>query len=272
VQVVVHAAAVIDVLDSANAAEKILKPSLQGSRNVLKSIQRSGSVRRLVYISSVAAVQSPYGLEESHVFGEADWNSWSTLERDAYGFAKTSAERWLTDELEKDASCDLISLCPAIVLGPCLAKAHTKSSCALVRECIYHNPMNSYFGSFVDVRDLAAATVASLTSDRSRGARFIVVSDEPPMLTTQLATLAAAELPQYSFVGTPKHSEWLVWLLARVGMATPFQEAMVVKRFIFSNSQLKEILGVRPRPLAETVKDTATSMIDHGWVKPKLSR
>jgi len=266
---VVHTAAVVEVLDSKNAEEKILKPSLEGSKNVLGSVRRSGSVRRLVYTSSVAAVQSAFGLDASHVFTEDDWNGWSTLESDAYGFAKAAAERMLWSELQGDAACDLVSLCPAVVLGPCLTKAHTKTSTVLVREAMFHNPMNSYYASFVDVRDVAAACLAALTVPAAGGKRFIVVGDEPPMLTTALADYAAVELPQYSFKGAAKYSEWLVWLLARLGVVAPFQEAMSTKKLPFSNAQLKAVLGVAPRTLGACVKDTAVSMIEGGWVKPK---
>ena len=88
-------------------------------------------------------------------------------------------------------------------------------------------------------------------------------------MTTELASYAAAELPQYKITGTPKYSPWLLWLLAKVGVVTPFQDAMSTRKLPFSNAQLKEVLGVQPRPLAECVKDTATSMIEGGWVKPK---
>lgn len=269
-EVVIHSAAVIDVLDTANAAEKVLKPAVAGSENVLASVGRVGSVRRLIYISSVAAVQRAYGDEESHTYTEEDWNTWSTLQSDAYGYAKMTAERMLWDRIGQHPSCDLVSLCPAVVLGPCLTKAHTKTSCALVRECLYHNPMNSYYASFVDVRDVAAAALAALDSEEAAGKRFIVVSNEAPMLTTELGTYAAGELPQYSIKAIPKYSEWLLWLLARVGIVTSFQEAMATRRFRFSNSQLKAVLKVQPRSLSTTVKDTASSMIDNGWVKPKL--
>jgi len=260
---------VVEVLDSKNAEQNILKPSLQGSANVLGSVRRSGSVRRLVYTSSVAAVQSAYGRDANHVFTEEDWNGWSTLESDAYGYSKAKAERMLWDELSGDVSCDLVCLCPGVILGPCLTKAHTKSSCVLIREALFHNPLNCYFASFVDVRDVAAACVKALTVVAAGGKRFIVVGDEPPMLTTELAVYGAAELPQYAFQGMAKYSAWLLWLLARVGMVTPFQEAMSTQRYAFSNAQLKAVLGVAPRPLGESVRDTAVSMIEGGWVKPK---
>ena len=45
--------------------------------------------------------------------------------------------------LKADTSTSLVTLCPAVILGPCLTKAHTKSSTVLVREAIFHNPMNA---------------------------------------------------------------------------------------------------------------------------------
>ena len=56
----------VEVLDSSNVEEKILKPSLKGSENVLGSIRRSESVKRLVHISSVAAVRDSSSSPEDH--------------------------------------------------------------------------------------------------------------------------------------------------------------------------------------------------------------
>ena len=85
---VVHTVAIVEVIDNTDAENRILKPALEGTRTALESAARVGSVRRFVVLSSVAAVQSMLGKPDSHVFTEADWNDWSTLATDAYGFAK----------------------------------------------------------------------------------------------------------------------------------------------------------------------------------------
>ena len=121
----------------------------------------------------------------------------------------------------------------------------------------------------MDVRDVAAAVAAAAAADAAAGKRFIVVASEPPMATSELGAIAQAELPQYKLVGSPKYSAWTVWMLARVGVVTPFEEAMNARFFRFGNAPLKATLGVMPRPLATTVKDTVLSMIEGGWVKPK---
>ena len=90
---VVHTVAVVEVLDNTDAENRILRPALEGTRVALESAAKAGSVRRFVVLSSVAAVQSALGRPDSHVFTEADWNGWSTLGSDAYGFAKAQQER-----------------------------------------------------------------------------------------------------------------------------------------------------------------------------------
>ena len=93
----------------------------------------------------------------------------------------------------------------------------------LVREHLFGNSMNAYNTSFVDVRDVAlllltsllltsyfllpfatwqvrdvaAAASAGLTSDQAGGKRFIVTGDEGPMSTLDLGPIAQRALPQY---------------------------------------------------------------------------
>lgn len=266
---VVHTVAVVEVIDSSDAASKILKPALEGTKIALEAAAKA-RVKRFVVLSSVAAVHSVLGKPNDYVFTEKDWNEWSKLDTDAYGYAKTRQERAVWDFVaETRPSFDAVAVNPTVVLGPCLAKAHTKSSAVLVRECVYNNKMNDYMATFVDVRDVAAGIAAALVRPAAGGERFILVGDEPPIRTVGLAQIAQAALPQYVLSSSAKVGAWTVWLLARVGYVTPFQEAVATRAIAFSGVKAKEVLGVAPRPLSDTVKATAESMIDGGWVKPK---
>ena len=139
----------------------------------------------------------------------------------------------------------------------------------LVREHLFGNSMNAYNTSFVDVRDVAAAASAGLTSEAAGGKRFIVTGDEGPMSTLDLGPIAQRALPQYRIGGKAQYRPWLLWLLARLGFVSAFQESQVTRFFRFGNEQCKAVLGVAPRPLEETVEDAATAMISGGWVKPR---
>lgn len=267
---VVHTAAVVEVLDSSDAQERIVKPAVAGTKNVVASCRACASVQRLVMTSSVAAVQSPLGKPDSHVYTEADWNEWSSISTDAYGFAKTSAEREAWASLKATpAPFDASVICPSVTLGPPLTKAHTKASTVLVRELLYNNTMNNYVTSFVDVRDVAAAAVAALTTAAAGGERFIVTGDDKPMDTLALGPLLQAQLPQYKVGSAGKYGPWFIWLGAKVGLVSVFQESQFARKFVFSNAKLKEVLRVSPRPLPDTLREAAQKMIDEGWVKPK---
>jgi nucleoside-diphosphate-sugar epimerase len=82
---IVHTAAVVEILDNRNAMNAIVRPAVTGTKNVLASARKAGSVKRVVVTSSVAAIQLPYGKPDDHVYTEEDWNDWSTIETDPYG-------------------------------------------------------------------------------------------------------------------------------------------------------------------------------------------
>eukprot|EP00931_Biecheleriopsis_adriatica_P091226 TRINITY_DN65123_c0_g1_i1.p1 TRINITY_DN65123_c0_g1~~TRINITY_DN65123_c0_g1_i1.p1 ORF type:complete len:358 (-),score=38.70 TRINITY_DN65123_c0_g1_i1:193-1266(-) len=275
---VIHTAAVVEILQVTDPQKEIVDPAVVGTRNVLDSIDKSGSVKTLVYTSTVLAVQS-FGKEEDHLFTEADWNDWSTIENgDPYGYAKTQAETLVHSHSRgKPYSVRVIN--PGVVLGPVFCKAHTKSSTVLVRELLYQNPMNNYFSSFVDARDVAKAHLEALERPAAAGKRFIVVSDAGCMCTTDLQAYSAKACPEFATTGVPKFSPMTLSVLSVLSkiplvgsfFMSEFQRLVFQCKIEFSNASAKDVLGLTFRPLEETVRDSARSMVDGGFVKPKLN-
>jgi len=71
---VIHAAAVVEVGHTKDPQREIVDPSVEGVKNVLASISKSGTVKQLVHTSSVASIhqrQKP----SSYVHTEKDWNT-----------------------------------------------------------------------------------------------------------------------------------------------------------------------------------------------------
>ena len=79
-------------------------------------------------------------------------------------------------------------------------------------------------------------------------------------------------MPQYRIGGHARVGPWVLWLLARIGYVTPFQEAVATRKLLLSNAKAKQVLGLAPRPLRETVRATAQSMIDGGYVTPLAAK
>ena len=157
--VVIHTAAEV-VLGS---KESIITASVDGTKNVLSSVDKSKKVRRFVQTSSVAAIQK-YDQSPNHKFTEKDWNDWSSVEKgDAYGVAKTRAEQLVNKHFNTgDGKRSSVAVNPGVVIGPVMAKPHTKASAVFLRDCIFGNKVMNFPSTFVDVRDVAIAHVNAM--------------------------------------------------------------------------------------------------------------
>lgn len=71
----------------------LIKPAVMGTENVLRSVNATPSVERVIITSSTAAVFTD-GTErgEGHVFTEADWNLTATPTLFPYFYSKMMAE------------------------------------------------------------------------------------------------------------------------------------------------------------------------------------
>lgn len=274
VDAVIHAAAVVEIGDSKDPEKDIVRPSVDGVKNVLASADKAGCIKRFVHTSSVISTVN-IDKEQTYEVSEKDWNETSTVANgDPYGFAKTAAEK--TAHAHKGAF-DLVSILPGVCLGPSLCKAHTKASVVIVRQMLYGNAQPVYQMSFVDVRDVAEAHVKALRdlapSEEPR--RYLLCSDTQMMLSG-LEEPMRKLFPDYkincvSSIGSVGQTVLGVPLLWRA-MTTEFNRAMFYQRFTMNNKRSKSELGVQYRPLEETLKDAVTGMVDSGFVKARMTK
>ncbi|KAH8072311.1 hypothetical protein JL721_3576 [Aureococcus anophagefferens] len=141
--------------------------------NVLRSVDRAPTVQRFIHTSSIAAIQR-YDKGAGHVFSEADFNDWSTIENgDAYGYGKTR--------------------------GEIIARAHFAEG----------DQSRNEGANFVDVRDVAAAHATALEkAEELDGMRFVLVNDHPCMNILGLGAAAAASFPDYDLRSVPLLPPW----------------------------------------------------------------
>eukprot|EP01052_Picozoa_sp_SAG31_P001995 SAG31_NODE_67_length_28318_cov_6.493674_13_plen_301_part_00 len=174
---VVHTAAVVAIV-AKDPEKEIVSPSVDGTANVLKSIDKAGTIKRIVHTSSIAAVQS-YDKGSGYIFTEEDKATWSSVARgDPYGFAKLGAEEAVARHVSKQSVYDHVVINPVVVWGPCLTKAHTKASPSFLRDILYGNPKPDAWITIVDVREVALAHVQALRRQQCAGKRYIVAHDQ----------------------------------------------------------------------------------------------
>lgn len=252
-----------------DAQEQLVRPALEGTRNVLDSVNEADSVKRVVLTSSVAAI---YGDNADMVgrgaFTDQDWNTTSTVDHQAYSYSKTVAEREAWTIRRAQHRWDLVTVHPSLVLGPALTTASASGSMTTMR----HFTDNSLvLGApalrmgVVDVRDVARTHIAAGFTDEASG-RYIANSEITSLLGIgsvlrrhfrDRAAFPRRELPKF-----------LVELAApAAGMTRKSVRLNVGLPLAFDNARTRAELGITFRPAEESVTEHFQQMIDDGLAR-----
>ena len=256
-------------MDVKDAQKELMDPALNGTHNVLAEANRTDSVKRVVVTSSCAAIYTDAIDTQKAPGGRLDesvWNTTASLEYQPYFYSKTVAERAAWEIAEAQDRWTLVTVNPAMVLGPAIGGKATSESFNMMRQVgdgkMKHGAPRFGWG-VVDVRDLAQAHLAAGFLQNANG-RNIIVGHESNLLDTLL-------LLQERFGATlplPKKAapKWLVWLMApMVGMERRYVAGSVNVPWKADNSKGKRELGVTYRPLKETMEDMFQYMVDTGY-------
>ena len=246
--------------------DDLVRPARDGTLRVLKAA-RDARIKRVVMTSSISAIICGGGVREQP-FTEEDWTD-ETNRRDTspYDRAKTLAERaawaWLAAE---GGGLELVTVNPSLVLGPVLGSDYS-ASIEFVKKLLDGSiPALPRFGfNVVDVRDVARLHVLAMTTPEAAGQRFIGsgdyywMSDVARMLKQGLSD-QAKKVP---FIPVPDFVARMAALFDPIVRGRLYE---LGKRRPVSSEKAKRVLGWTPRPIAETVLDTARSLQASGLV------
>lgn len=173
---VVHCASPFK-LTSTNPKEEIIKPAIEGTRNVILACKGSKTIKKLVLISSAAVIK---GKKKDYIYTENDWNE-EILEKEAYPYSKLQSEKLAWDMFKsKDIDCELVVLNPGFVIGPSVEKKSDSVSFKTIQGIIdgetkklHNRPLN-----VIDVRDVAMAVLNSIQLQDVGMNRFILASEK----------------------------------------------------------------------------------------------
>ncbi len=262
---------------NANAPQEVYDGAVDGTRNLMDSAKKSGSVKRVIYTSSFAAVGHP--APPGYVFTEADWAS-DGRENDAfwnlenlnekgqtgYEMGKVHTEQMLYRMAEEDGSFEAMSINPIVVLGPLLAKAHELvfSWQWAVGRMLRGKPCNrgwQHLWNIVDVRDVAMAHALALESDvATNGDRYILsATDESGEIDVlQLQEHLRKAFPDIEVGGAPDEMHAM---LEKHGKVYDAPRAHCDKA--------RRDLGLETHDVADTLRETGRTLIDLGIIEPK---
>jgi dihydroflavonol-4-reductase len=246
--------------------EDLIEPAREGTLRVLRAARDAG-VQRFVMTSSVAAIV--YGRGRGvHRFTEADWTPHDAPDASPYTLSKTLAERAARDWVAREgARLEFCSANPSVVLGPVSGDDYS-SSIGLVKRLLdgaMPGCPDLGFG-IVDVRDVAELHLRLLVEPGMAGERFI--ASGPFMKIVDIAQLLKRELgAQAARVPTRRLPDWVVRLAARFDPLLRTAVGELGAERHTDAAHARERLGWVPRPVAQTILDTARSLIDQGLVK-----
>lgn len=253
-----------------NPQKELIEPAVNGTKNVLDSVNLTPSIKRVVVTSSCAAIyadaidceKAPNG-----TLTEAIWNTVSSLEYQPYSYSKTLAEKAAWEMMEKQSQWDLVTINPCFVMGPMLNPKGTTSESFNILKQLGDGTMKAGIPKMglgvVDVRDVANAHYLAGFTPSAKG-RYITSAHNTNFLDMAL-TLQPKFGDKYPL---PKRA-LPKWLLMIVG---PFANKLFTRQFIRNNvniewkadnSKIKKELGMKFMPLQKTMEDGFQILVDN---------
>ncbi len=258
-------------LKIADAQTDLIEPAVQGTRNVLQAATRSGSVKKVVLTSSVAAIygdardMQDQGLEQ---FSEAHFNHTSNINHQPYSYSKTLAEKLAWELHENQSQWQLAVINPGFVMGSLLSPRSHSESLTFMRNMLSGKlaagaPDLRF--ALVDVRDVADAHVAAMTESRARG-RYIVVNKVMSVL--QMAQIIERLFPGKFHLPKKTAPKILLYLTGWLfGLTTRYIKNNVGYALAFDNRRSIRELGLHYHPVENTFRDMVKSMQKQGLIK-----
>lgn len=244
----------------------LIIPAREGALRAVRFASAAG-VKRVVMTSSVAAIAYGHG-KTIGTYTEADWTNLNGPQVHAYAKSKTIAERAARDWMAaQGGSMEYVSINPAAVLGPVLSADFSSSVQIVTRLLSGSLPGLPNFGfGVVDVRDVADLHVRALTAQGINGERFI--ASGPFMTMREVAAVLRDRMGiEGRKVPTRGLPDFVLHLTSLLDPAIRMVTGELGKQRITPSDHARTVLGWHPRPAADTIADSARSLIDRGVVK-----
>ncbi len=269
-------------LGSGDTSMDVFNGGVTGTQNVIDAINASGSVRRLIYTSSMAAVRGSRNARRTgpadYEWTETDWayqgiepEVWESP-RNAYARSKVETERLVNAAADASGGkWDAITMAPAMICGPVLFKAQVGQwieqigRLAAGLPTAWPSKYDMYY-DIIDVRDLVKAErlAAESTVDHraTLGGPRYVMHGTGGRSALRLGTEVTAIIHEY----------FPAFALGEPAMVTSSGERITVEsNGVNDCKKAKSVLGATIRPVEDTIRAVIETSIELGVIEPKLT-
>jgi len=268
---VIHTASPFLLQGIKDGENQLIKPALEGTRNVLNTVNETPSVQRVVLTSSVVAMWID-NTEKSHyaqeIFDETAWNRNGSLDYQPYSYSKTVAEKEAWKMVEAQDRWDLVVINPGFVLGPSLSTRMDGATMQFMKQLAdgtLSMGAPEFFFATVDVRDVSYAHLLAAFKPEAEG-RHLTAGEV--MTLPEMGRMLKEDFARYP-LPTRQLPKWLFTLMAPVfGMSRENAKRNIGVSLKIDNSK-SQSLGVSYRPIKETLVDQLNQMLESGLVLKK---
>ena len=254
-----------------DATKEFYHPVVDGTKNVLETVNKTNSVKTVIYTSSGFAVygdNADIALTPSGTLNEDCWNTTSTLDHNPYSYCKATAEKLAWDYANKQKNWVLKVINPVNPVGATKSGFSTSGAHELYVQ-LGNGAMKSgappvEFG-IVDIEDVADAHVNAAFNKKASG-RFLIFGEAMSLL--DLANILREKFGEKYPIPKKEMPKWLVWLVA------PLLDKTLSRKYIGKNmgyawkgdnSKSINELGIKYRPVKSSAVAMFQQMIDNDF-------
>ncbi|MEC3993826.1 NAD-dependent epimerase/dehydratase family protein [Actinacidiphila sp. DG2A-62] len=250
------------VLTKPKDPAELIRPAVEGATRAVGAALDAG-VERVVMTSSLATVQFARA-PEGHVYTDADWTDPDDPRLNAYTVSKVRAERAARELVRQRGVPDRLALInPGAVIGPLLTNDPGTSVTAIQQIMAGALPMIPDLRlPWADVRDIADAHIAAMTSPSAAGRRTIVATD--PMSLIEVARVIRERLPEASRkVPARAMPTWFTWLASVFEPQLRDNRWLIGQKQRFDRTTAEALLGHPLRSIPDAIEQTGRSLAEH---------
>lgn len=246
--ILMHTASPFTLTREGDPFEQFINPAVKGTENVLGAATKSGTVKRVILTSSVAAITNcnvDIKRTKEGKFTEEYWNEETDPNVDPYRFSKTAAEKRAWEIAQTQNNWELVVINPGGVLGPSLTDATISGSVDMLKQILGGDMAQGVPAlglGMVDVRDVADAHISAAFNSNATG-RYILV--EKYMAMMDVANVLRPEFGDKIALPKKVVPKFLVSLMAKkIGFTKRFVKDNIGIIVNFDNSKSKNDLGI----------------------------
>ncbi|WP_429922948.1 NAD-dependent epimerase/dehydratase family protein [Agrobacterium vitis] len=239
---------------------EMVEPALQGTRNVLGSVNRTESVRRVVMTSTIGAIFGDYidvRSMKNNTVAEEYFNTSSNVQNNPYHYSKVLAEKEAWKIQGEQSRWSLTTINPGMILGPSLTPASESGSLFLLDEMFkgyFFYGMPDLSLACVDVRDVAQAHIRAALNPDAKG-RYILAENHTRTFL-EIAGYARRVHPKPYLLPSWQIPNLVVRLIGPLfGLTQAYMSNHLGIRFALDNRRSQSELGIAYRPFEQTMAD-----------------